>query len=105
MKKEIIKWYKRNATVVKATAALALLVSYTAFIRGIQQDLDEVRYSREINKIEKDYAKEIEEFKQRIDQLREENMNLRQAKLELMEDYFDKNNKNITRMEVNNENK
>ena len=74
MKKEITKWYKKNATIVKATAALALIVSYTAFIRNIQQDVDEVRYSREINKIEKDHAKEIEDYKQKIDKLREENI-------------------------------
>ena len=50
MKKEITKWYKKNATIAKATAALALIVPYTAYIRNIQKDLDEVRYSREINK-------------------------------------------------------
>lgn len=67
MKKEITKWYKKNATIVKATAVLALIVTYTAFIRDIQKDVDEVRYSREINKIEKDHAKEIEDYKQKID--------------------------------------
>ncbi len=105
MKKEIIKWCKKNATIVKATAALALIVSYTAFIRNIQQDLDEVRSSREINKIEKNFAKEIDDYKQKIDKLREENMNLRQAQLELMEEYFDKSNKHIMETEVSNENK
>ena len=50
MKQEITKWYKKNATIAKATAALALTVPYTAYIRSIQKDLDEVRYSREINK-------------------------------------------------------
>ncbi len=101
----MVKWYKKNATVVKATAALALIVSYTAFVRGIQQDLDEVRYSREINKIDKEYSKEIDGYKLKIDQLREENMKLRQTQLELMEDYFNKNNKHLTETEVSNENK
>ena len=105
MKKGITKWYRQNATIVKATAALALIVSYTAFIRNIQQDVDEVRYSREINKIEKDHAKEIEEYKQKIDKLREENLNLRMNRFELMEEYFNRNNTYKIGTEVRNESK
>ena len=105
MKKEITKWYKNNATIVKATAALALIVSYTAFVRSIQKDLDEVQYSREINRIEKDYAKEIDDYKQKIDKLREENLDLRMKRFELMEEYFDKNNKQRVETEVRNESK
>lgn len=105
MKKEITKWYKKNATIVKATAVLALIVSYTAFIRGIQKDVDEVRYSREINKIEKDHAKEIEDYKQKNDKLREENLNLRMNRFELMEEYFNRNNTYVIGTEVRNESK
>lgn len=105
MKKEITKWYKKNATIVKATAALALIVSYTAFIRNIQQDIDEVRYSREINRIEKDHANEIEDYKQKIDKLREENLDLRMKRFELMEESFNRNNTYVIGTEVRNESK
>ena len=104
MKKEITKWIKKNATIVKATVLISFFVGYGEFIRDLQQDIDEVRYSRKINEIEKEHGKEIEDLKIKIDQLRIENMNLRQVQFNLMEEYMKKNN-NIIEMEVSHENK
>lgn len=106
----IINWIKKNATLVRISAFLALLIPYTAFIQGLQRDVDEVRHSREIINLEKEHAKlirdyqhEIEDYTQKIEKLREEKMDLRQDMLELKEEFINKNSKNFSVKKVINE--
>ena len=61
MRKSIIKWLKKHATIAKIGALLVFLGVFEEFVRGIQKDLDEVRYSREIIKLEKNHIEEIDE--------------------------------------------
>ena len=77
MWKSIMKWLKKHATIAKIGALLVFLGVFEEFVRGIQKDLDEVRYSREIIQLEKNHIKEIDDYKMKIYTLRDENLNLR----------------------------
>ena len=63
-----------------------------------------MRYSREINKIEKTHAKEIEEYKLKVNTLREEKLNLKMDQFQLMEKIWVNNINNQVEMEVSDEN-
>lgn len=104
MRKEIMKWIKKHATIAKIGALLVFLGVYGEFVRDLQRDLDEVRYSREINKIEKTHAKEIEEYKLKVNTLREEKLNLKMDQFQLMEKIWVNNINNQVEMEVSDEN-
>lgn len=115
MTKRITKCLKRHATIAKIGALLVFLGVYGDFIRGLQRDLDEVRYSKEINEKEKAHAKEIkelekahikevEEYKLKVNTLREEKLNLKMDQFLLMEKIWDKKVHNQVKMEVSNEN-
>lgn len=104
MIKQITRWFKKHATIAKIGALLVFLGIYGEFVRGLQRDIDEVHYSREIIKIEKDHAKEIEEYKVKVNTLREENLNLKMDQFQLMDKTWDKNVNNQLNIEVNDEN-
>ena len=99
-----MKWIKKHATIAKIGALLVFLGVYGEFVRDLQRDLDEVRYSREINKIEKTHAKEIEEYKLKVNTLREEKLNLKMDQFQLMEKIWVNNINNQVEMEVSDEN-
>lgn len=100
-----MKWLKKHVTIAQFAALLAFSVGVFEFARDIQQDLDEVRYSRQINEIEKAHAKEIEEYNLKVCTLREENLSLKMEQLKSMEQVFGKSSKNSIEMEVAYENK
>ena len=102
MKKEITKWIRKHATIAGIGAFFVFLGIYGNFVRGIQKDLDEVRYSREINKIEKGHAKDIEELQHKVLEFREENLSLRQDQFKFMGEIVEKDS---TKVEVVHENK
>lgn len=116
MIKQVTNWLKRHAKIAKIGAFLIFLGVYGDFVRGLQRDLDEVHYSREINEkekahaqeikeLEKTYAKEIEEYQLKVNTLREEKLNLKMDQFQLMEKVWGKNVKNQVEMEVSDENK
>ncbi len=105
MRKEIMKWLKKHATIAQFAALLAFCVGLFEFARDIQQDLDEVRYSRQINEIEKKHAKEIEEYRLKVFNLREENLKLKMDQLQSLEQVWGKTINNSLETEVAYENK
>ena len=100
-----MKWLKKHATIAQFAALLAFSVGVFEFARDIQQDLDEVRYSKQINELEKSHAKEIEEYKHKINTLREENLNMKMEQLQLMEEFLKKNDQSTSEKEVSYEKK
>lgn len=105
MWKSIMKWLKKHATIAKIGALLVFLGVFEEFVRGIQKDLDEVRYSREIIQLEKNHIKEIDDYKMKIYTLRDENLNLRLKQFGLEEIGVGKKKHNIIEKEVNDESK
>ena len=105
MRKEIAKWCKKHATITKVGALLIFLGLYGGFVRDLQKDLDEVRYSKQINEMEKSHAKEIEEYKQKISTLRDDNLNMKMEQLQLMEEFINKNGQSSAEKEVSYEKK
>lgn len=105
MIKQITKCLKKHATIAKIGALLAFLGLYGGFVRDLQKDLDEVRYSKQINELEKSHAKEIEEYKHKINTLREENLNMKMEQLQLMEEFLKKNDQSTSEKEVSYEKK
>lgn len=99
-----MKWLKRHATIAQFAALLAFCVGLFEFARGIQKDLDEVRFSRQINEIEKAHAKEIEEYRLRVFTLREDNLKLKMNQLQTMEQFLGKTINNSLETEVTYEN-
>lgn len=105
MRKEIAKWFKKHATIAKVGGLLVFLGLYGGYVRDLQKDLDEVRYSKQINELEKIHSKEIEEYKQKINTLRDENLKMKMEQLQLMEEYFNKKGQATSEKEVSYEKK
>lgn len=105
MRKKIAKWCKKHATITKVGALLVFLGLYGGFVRDLQKDLDEVRYSKQINEMEKSHAKEIEEYKLKISTLRNDNLNMKMEQLQLMEEFINKNGQSSSEKEVSYEKK
>ena len=100
MRKEIAKWFKKHATIAKVGGLLVFLGLYGGYVRDLQKDLDEVRYSKQINELEKSHTKEIEEYKQRINTLRNDNLSMKMEQLQLMQEFINKNDQATSEKEV-----
>ncbi len=105
MRKELLNWLKRHAKIAKIGAFIVFLGVYGGFVRDLQKDLDEVRYSKQINELEKSHAKEIEEYKQRINTLRNDNLNMKMEQLQLMKEFINKKEQATSEKEVSYEKK